>query len=101
IAAYIVIATNNVAEWKPFALPVQVWISTVIIFASSIAYHLAQSSIERNNQDAAKRWLIVTTALGAAFISSQVMAWIALSNRGFYLSGNPYAGFFYVLTAVH
>src|SRR4051794_23539662 len=71
IAAYVVIATNNVAGWKPFALPVQVGISTAIILASSIAYHLAQTAIERNIQDAAKRWLIVTTALGAAFISSQ------------------------------
>lgn len=101
IAAYVVIATNNVAEWKPFALPVQVWISTAIIFASSFAYHFAQTAIERNSQESAKRWLIVTTVLGASFISSQILAWIALSNRGFYLSGNPYAGFFYVLTAVH
>ena len=101
IAAYIVIATNNVAEWKPFALPVQVWISTAIILASSISYHLAQTAIERNSQESAKRWLIVTTVLGAAFISSQIMSWIALSNRGFYMSGNPYAGFFYILTAVH
>ena len=101
IAAYIVIATNGVAEWKPFALPVQVWISTAIILISSIAYTLAKSSIDRNDQPAAKRWLIATTVLGATFISSQILAWVALNSRGFYLRGNPYAGFFYVLTAVH
>lgn len=101
IAAYVVIATNGVAEWKPFALPVQVWISTVIILISSISYHLAKSSLDRNDQPATKRWLIVTTALGATFISSQILVWIALNSRGFYLRGNPYAGFFYVLTAVH
>ncbi len=101
IAAYVVIATNNVAEWKPFDLPVQVWISTIIILASSVTYHLAQTSIERNNHQATKTWMIITTVLGAAFISSQIMSWIALTNRGFYMSGNPYAGFFYVLTAVH
>ena len=101
IAAYVVIATNNVAEWKPFDLPIQVWISTVVILTSSVTYHLAQIAIERNNHQASKNWLIATTVLGAAFISSQIMAWIALTNRGFYMSGNPYAGFFYVLTAVH
>ncbi|MFN0278925.1 MAG: heme-copper oxidase subunit III [Pyrinomonadaceae bacterium] len=101
IAAYIVIATNNVAEWKPFDLPIQVWISTVIILASSFSYHLAQRSIEQNDQPAAKKWLIATTVFGAAFISSQILSWIALTNRGLYMSGNPYAGFFYVLTAVH
>jgi hypothetical protein len=31
IGAYVVVFTNNVAEWRPFALPIQVWISTVII----------------------------------------------------------------------
>ena len=101
IAAYVVIATNNVAEWKPFDLPIQVWVSTIIILASSISHHLAQTAIERNHQQAAKKWMIVTTVLGAAFISSQILAWIALTNRGLYMSGNPYAGFFYVLTAVH
>ena len=28
MSAYIVIATNGVPEWQPFALPIQVWIST-------------------------------------------------------------------------
>ncbi|MBK8467275.1 MAG: heme-copper oxidase subunit III [Chloracidobacterium sp.] len=101
IAAYVVIATNNVAEWRPFDLPIQVWISTVIILLSSATYHLGKVAIDRNNQKVAKNWLIATTALGAAFISSQIMAWLVLTNRGLYMGGNPYAGFFYILTAVH
>jgi cytochrome c oxidase subunit 3 len=101
IAAYVVIATNNVAEWKPFNLPVQVWISTGIILISSVTYHFGQLAVTEDRQWAAKRWLIATTALGAAFISSQILAWVALVNRGLYMSGNPYAGFFYILTAVH
>src|SRR4051812_15165897 len=28
IGAYVVIATNGVIEWKPFALPIQIWVST-------------------------------------------------------------------------
>ncbi len=101
IAAYVVIATNNVAEWKPFDLPIQVWISTLIILASSVTYHVGQRAIERNDQPRAKKWLMVTTVLGAAFISSQILAWIELTSRGLYMGGNPYAGFFYILTAVH
>lgn len=101
IAAYIVIATNNVAEWRPFDLPIQVWLSTVIILASSVTYHIGKRATERNDQPAAKRWFIATTVLGAAFISSQILAWLELTRRGLYISGNPYAGFFYILTAVH
>ena len=101
IAAYIVIATNGSAEWQPFALPFQVWISTLIILLSSLSYHFGKSAIVRDDQASAKKWMIVTTVLGAMFISSQLLAWLALTARGLYVASNPYAGFFYVLTAVH
>ena len=100
-AAYVVTATNKALEWHPFELPVQVWISTVIILASSFVYHRGKAALDAFDQSAAKKWLTVTAALGAAFISSQLLAWIELSQRGLYFSNNPYAGFFYILTAVH
>ena len=101
MAAYVVIATNGVAEWTPFALPVQVWVSTAIILISSFTFHLAKTAVDHDDQPAAKKWFLTTTVLGAAFISSQLLAWLALAARGLYMRGNPYAGFFYVLTAVH
>ena len=101
IGAYVVIANNNVLEWRPFALPIQLWISTAAIIASSFAYHFAQRAISVADNDGARRWLIVTTALGAVFVSSQLLSWLALTRRGFYMAGNPYAGFFYILTAAH
>ncbi|MEO7538697.1 MAG: hypothetical protein ABIV21_01605, partial [Pyrinomonadaceae bacterium] len=101
IAAYVVIATNNVVEWHPFDLPFPVRISTAIILISSIVYHLGRSAVDRNDQPSAKKWFMATTILGAAFISSQILAWMALSARGLYVQGNPYAGFFYILTMVH
>lgn len=101
IGAYIVIATNNVLEWRPFALPLPVWISTVLIVVSSFIYHVAQRAIERNDDRKARTFLIGTTVLGAAFISSQLLAWIALVNQGLNMQGNPYAGFFYILTGIH
>lgn len=101
IAAYIVISTNKAVEWKPFDLPLPVWMSTAIILASSIVYHLAKLAVDRNDQPRAKKWLIVTTVLGASFISSQILAWLALNSRGLFVEDNSYAGFFYILTAVH
>ena len=35
------------------------------------------------------------------FIASQLIAWVELVRRGVYMESNPYAGFFYILTAVH
>ena len=101
IAAYIVIATNGVAEWKPFDLPIQVWISTAIIVTSSFTYHFGKMAVTRNDQPTSKKWFTITTVLGAAFISSQILVWVTLNARGLYVQSNPYAGFFYILTAVH
>ena len=99
--AYIVIATNGVAEWQPFALPIQVWISTGLIIASSVTYHFAQRAVFANDHLKLRRFLVITTALGAAFISSQIFVWYDLVGRGYYMSGNPYAGFFYIITGIH
>lgn len=101
VGAYVVVQANKVAEWRPFELPIQVWISTLLIVVSSFAYHAAQTAIERNDHKRSTRFLTLTTVLGAAFISSQILAWMALVNRGLYMSGNPYAGFFYMLTGIH
>ncbi len=101
IGAYIVIATNRELEWKPFDLPIQVWVSTFLILASSITYQISKNSFQAENQTKAKNWLLATTVLGGMFISSQILAWFDLVQRGVYVASNPYAGFFYILTAVH
>jgi cytochrome c oxidase subunit 3 len=101
IAAYVVIATNGAIEWKPFNLPIPVWISTGLILVSSITYHIAKKSFDDGDQARARKWLLVTTVLGGTFISSQILAWTELARRGMYVQSNPYAGFFYILTALH
>lgn len=101
ISAYVVIATNGVLEWNPFDLPIQVWISTAIIIGSSVTYVAAERAVRRQDQDRAKKWLVATTVLGAMFISSQILAWFELVKLGIYVQSNPYAGFFYILTALH
>ena len=101
IGAYIVISTNGAAEWQPFSLPIQTWISTALIIASSLTYHFAKNALFADNFSRSRKFFIATTVLGAAFIASQLLVWLALVERGFYMRGNPYAGFFYILTAAH
>ena len=101
IGAYVVIATNDVVEWQPFSLPIPVWISTVLIIISSLSYELAKRGVINSDTSATRGYMLITSALGGMFIASQLMAWLVLVNRGFYLSGNPYSGFFYILTAIH
>lgn len=101
LGAYLMIATNRAAEWRPFDLPVQIWVSTAIILASSVTYSLAKRGVDKDYFMSARKWMIATTVLGGLFVSSQLVLWIELVSRGFYMRGNPYAGFFYILTAAH
>lgn len=101
IGSYIFISMTGVMEWKPFSLPIQIWVSTLFIIVSSLTYFFAEKKLGINDQPNAKKWLVATTTLGALFIASQLLAWIELVRRGVYLESNPYAGFFYVLTVLH
>jgi cytochrome c oxidase subunit III len=101
IGTYIVLATNKAAEWQPFALPLQIWISTLLILAGSAVYEIAHRSLKVNDQAKARVYLLASTILGAVFIASQILAWIQLVNRGIYMASNPFAGLFYILTATH
>ncbi len=101
IGAYIVISTNGVLEWKPFNIPFQVYFSTALILISSITYTIAQKAVSFNNYQKSKNWLLATTVLGAMFVSSQILVWFELVKRGYYVQSNPYAGFFYIITALH
>jgi cytochrome c oxidase subunit 3 len=84
-----------------FDLPFQLWISTGLILISSLTFEFGKNNLRSGGQMMARNWFCITTVLGAMFIASQVMAWLELVARGVYMSGNPYAGFFYILTAVH
>ena len=101
IGAYIVISTNGVAEWQPFNLPFQVYFSTLLILASSFTYQTAQKAVHSNNHQKSRNWLLATTVLGGMFISSQILAWLLLVNRGLYVRSNPYVTFFYFMTVLH
>jgi cytochrome c oxidase subunit 3 len=101
LASYVVLATNQTLEWRPFELPFQVWISTALIIVSSFDYELAKRSLLAGDQQRARKWFIITSVLGAVFIASQVLSWMNLVNLGYYATGNPFAGFFYILTAIH
>jgi cytochrome c oxidase subunit 3 len=101
ISAFVFIAYNKTQEWRPFDLPIQVTISTLLILASSITFEFARRAIHKDHQTNFRRWLVATTVLGAAFISSQLISWFELTRQGIYVSSNPYAGFFYILTAAH
>ena len=97
-SAYIVRQADG--NWVIFELPVYFWITTAIILFSSVTMHWAYLSAKRDNLEAAKLAIALTTVLGMVFLLVN-MAWGELVNEYIHLVGNPSGSFVYVITGLH
>jgi len=98
-SAYIVRQTEG--NWQLFDLPPLFYITTIIIFVSSISMHWAYLSAKKDNLEMVKVGVSITTVLGIAFLIGQLLAWSELVERSVYFVGNPSGSFVYVLSGLH
>ena len=88
-------------DWRPISIPPLMWASTAVILLSSGTFELARKSLKREDAGNYRRWLWASLALGALFLTLQLLAWRQLVAQGVYLATNPHSSFFYVLTGLH
>lgn len=88
-------------DWLHLQLPRVLYFNTVILLASSAAMEIARRMFRRWELERARFWIGATAALGVVFLAGQILAWRQFVAQGVYLPSNPYAAFFYVLTALH
>ena len=60
--------------------------------------HLAVRSRERNDRAAMVRWLVITFALGALFLTNQAREFFVLD---FQISSHSYGSIYYTMTGFH
>jgi len=66
-------------------MPVGLWVSTVVILASSFSIHLALRAVRRERQAVFQRCLMVTVALAMMFLVVQVPSlWMLLQEHAAY-----------------
>lgn len=87
--------------WQANSLPALLYWNTVVLLASSAALEKARRQIRTGNRRAFRKWLSRTVAAGLVFLAGQLAAWRQLAAAGVFLSTNPHASFFYLLTALH
>jgi len=87
--------------WRSIRMPWVLPLNTAVLLASSITLELARRTLRSTRPSEALRWLYLTLAFGALFLAGQLFAWRQLSAAGVYLSTNPHASFFYLLTGLH
>lgn len=73
-------------------------INTVILVASSLVIHNADTAIKKNDVKGLRLWFGITAAMGAIFLAGQLYEYFHLE---FGLTTNLFASTFYVLTGFH
>ena len=98
-SAYIVRQAEG--NWLDFELPGILWASTAVLIVSSFTVQMAYLAAKKDELTAVRVWMLVTLALGLAFLYLQWESWVRLVQINVYLVGNPSGSFLYVLTGLH
>ncbi len=74
-------------DWVSFDLPQAFYISTALIIASSIAFMLSQFFLKKEKRPVSIALLVLTLALGIAFVWQQWIGFNELKASGLYFTG--------------
>ncbi|MBX7198467.1 MAG: cytochrome c oxidase subunit 3 [Rhodospirillaceae bacterium] len=90
-------------QWPPAGIQVlDAWAipfyNTVILLTSGITVTRAHLMVERGDNKTASKWLFITVALGALFLSLQAYEYI---HAGYKLTDGVYPSVFYLATGFH
>ncbi|SEB11673.1 cytochrome c oxidase subunit 3 [Variovorax sp. YR216] len=91
----------NSSDAVTLALPRQLWISTALLVAGSLALQRASAAARRADAMRTRGLLLAGGLCAIAFLCAQLWAWNALLNAQVMPAGNPAGSFFYLLTAMH
>ena len=90
-----------VHDWRSLSQPWLLWVNTLILIITSVAFHRTKVLAGKNEFEKTKNSLFVVGFLTFSFIVGQLLVWQHFVNLGQYASTNPANAFFYVLTALH
>ena len=102
-SAYVV--SKSRPDWlKDFVLPSAFVISTVAMLVSSFTFYLALQATKKDNRNGASMFLLITLALGIAFIVLQFKGFGQVIDNGYFFTGsesNVTTSFLYIAVLVH
>lgn len=99
------VVSKSRGDWlKDFEMPTAFFISTLVIMAGSVTFHLAKKAIMRDDRKAVTTFLLITLGLAIAFVALQFLGFNEIVNNGYYFTGsesNITTTFLYVVTITH
>ncbi|MGH9580108.1 MAG: cytochrome c oxidase subunit 3, partial [Terriglobales bacterium] len=91
----------EMGEWRPASPPKLLWLNTGALILSSGALQWARVAARRGRMDGVRAGLLAGGVFTLVFLAGQLVAWRQLDAAGYYLTANPAAAFFYLITGVH
>ena len=99
------VVSKSRPDWmKDFTMPIEFFISTVVIIGCSITFFLAKRAIKRNDRNAVTMFLFATLVLGSLFTYLQFKGFNAFYEMGIFPAGGSGAinlSFVYVIVLAH
>jgi len=84
-SAYVISMRRD--DWVTFELPDAFYISTVLIILSSITISISQKLIKKEKRELSIAFLLITFALGIAFVWQQYAGFEDLRSAGLFFTG--------------
>ena len=84
-SAYVISMRRD--DWVTFELPDAFYISTLLIILSSITIIISQNLIKKDKRELSIAFLLITFALGIAFVWQQYAGFEDLRNAGLFFTG--------------
>jgi len=84
-SAYVISMRRD--DWVTFELPDAFYISTLLIILSSITISISQNLIKKDKRELSIAFLLITFALGIAFVWQQYAGFEDLRNAGLFFTG--------------
>ena len=76
-------------------------VMTAVLVASSLTIHYAEHLLHLGNTAGFRNWLLLTIALGLAFLGMSAYEWNHLMHQGFNIGTNVFGTFFFTITGFH
>lgn len=99
------IVSSSRKDWlNDFQMPTFFTISTVVLIVSSLTFHLALTSIRKNDRSKTSLWLLITLLLGITFVVLQFLGFGQIIESGYFPTGSESTvttSFIYIIVVVH
>ncbi|MCK8515159.1 cytochrome c oxidase subunit 3 [Methylonatrum kenyense] len=92
---------RHMGDWQAVPLPWQLWLSSALLLASSVAFERARRITAPARLAELQANLAAAGLLALGFLATQVWSWQALAGQGYALAGSAGGSFFYLMSGLH